>query len=447
MLTGLQSIIGINGVLLLILMGLAIAFWAVQRPQLAQLLTTSLTNIIEPNVLWNLRSSLTTTTQVWQWAVVLAIADVILLLVARLNQFPSATIPNVRLFLILLTLTAVLVLLNALTLASWFSQLGRYLTVSTVQDSYRKIVQPQLTLVRWVSVLAITEVAVVLADEDGRFVRLEFLISLSLAIATGWLASRLFNQYFNNYLLDATVKSGSKVSGELLILIRILANLGIVIIIAFLFAQTHQINLVGLLASLGIGGLAVAFAAQKTLEQLLGGIVIYLDRPFVVDDYIGLPDGTFGRVESIGLRSTRIRTSGKGTVTVVPNSALTQAFIENFTDAKKVISILHLNFYRAIPNDERALIRRVILDSTKDIFGIDSRSTDVSFREFDPAISSIKTQVQITFFILGTGAVSLELRRQLLDIANQTIAKRLQEFGIQFHCEEPTIYVDSPITI
>lgn len=102
----------------------------------------------------------------------------------------------------------------------------------------------------------------------------------------------------------------------------------------------------------------------------MGGIVLYLDRPFVIDDYIGLPDGTFGRVESIGLRSTRIRTSGKGTVMIVPNSSLTQVNIENFTGAKKVMSILYLTFYRMLSSEDRALIRQVILDSTNGILGL-----------------------------------------------------------------------------
>jgi MscS family membrane protein len=190
------------------------------------------------------------------------------------------------------------------------------------------------------------------------------------------------------------------------------------------------------------------------LEQVLGGVVIYLDRPFVIDDYIGLPDGTFGRVESIGLRSTKIRTSGKGTLMIVPNSSLTQVNIENFTGAKKVMAVTYLNFYRAIENEERAFIRQIILESTVDIFGIDTRSTDVIFRDLPEQVgqsskveTAERTQAQITFFILGSSEVSMGLRRQLLDLANQSITQRLKGYGIAFDIDEPTIYVDSPITI
>ena len=218
-------------------------------------------------------------------------------------------------------------------------------------------------------------------------------------------------------------------------------------VIASIFAQTHQLNLVGLLASLGIGGLAIAFAAQKTLEQLLGGIVIYLDRPFVVDDYIGLPDGTFGKVESIGLRSTRIRTSGKGTVIIAPNSSLTEVNIENYTRAKKVISLIYITFTQAIPESEQAFIRQIIFESIQDLFGLDIRNTEVKFIEFSQGEKSNNTQVQINLFILGSGKLSMELRQQLLEIAKQNLSKELKKYGVAFELEAKTINIDSPITI
>jgi MscS family membrane protein len=316
------------------------------------------------------------------------------------------------------------------------------------RSAYQKILKPYEEWLGIIFALLAADIFAILLPESNWSRLLEIPVGLALTITGSWLASQLFKQFFDFYLLDAAIKSGRKVNSELLILTKLLANVTIVVVATLLFAQTHQINLFGLVASLGIGGLAIAFAAQKILEQVLGGIVIYLDRPFVIDDYIGLPDGTFGRVESVGLRSTKIRTSGKGTLMIVPNSSLTQVNIENFTGAKKVMAITYLNFYRAVKNEERALIRQVILESTVDIFGIDTRSTDVSFRDLPSNLQTAeRTQAQITFFILGSGEVSMGLRRQLLDIASQSITRRLQEYGIEFDIEEPTVYVDSPITI
>ncbi len=57
------------------------------------------------------------------------------------------------------------------------------------------------------------------------------------------------------------------------------------------------------------------------------------------------------------------------------------------------------------------------------------------------------TQAQVSFFILGSGEVSMDLRRQLLDAARQNINRELEEFGISFDLEERTINVDAPITL
>lgn len=347
----------------------------------------------------------------------------------------------------LLVLAALLALLGLLTLPRLIISLIRQSLNTANFETAKKIIEPYKSWLWVVMALAIAELAFSLLKPPAELAIIEIILSLTLTVTTGWLASKLFGQFFNVYAIDIAFKSGRKVNSELLIAGKYIANLIVIVLAIIIFAETHQINVLGIVASLGVGGLAVAFAAQNTLSQLLGGIVIYIDRPFVVDDYIGLPDGTFGRVESIGLRSTKIRTSGKGTLVIVPNSSLTQVNIENFTGAKKLMSLLYLTFSQKVPPEEQALIREVILESTRDIFGIDPGSTNVTFRSLQSMTELEKTQAQITFFILGSGEVSMELRRQLLNIASQNITLKLKEYGISFDIEQPSIYVDSPITI
>lgn len=313
---------------------------------------------------------------------------------------------------------------------------------------YTRVVQPHRLLLTIVGALFVLDAVALILLQGLWYVpwyeNLEFAITLTLAVALGFFLSRCFGTYYDAYLLNSALKEGRKTNSELLIVGRFFANFGMVVILTIVFGQTHHLNVFGVIASLGVGGIAIAFAAQKILEQLLGGVVIYVDRPFGVDDYVGLPDGTFGRVESIGLRSTKIRTSGKGTLAIVPNNAIMQSTVENFTGAKKVMAIVHLNLYRQVSQEEQALIRQVIIESTKDIFGIDSRSTDITFRKLN---GGNLTQVQATLFILGAGSGSMEIRRQLLDSANQRMTQRLKTYGISFDIEEPTVYVDSPITV
>lgn len=83
-----------------------------------------------------------------------------------------------------------------------------------------------------------------------------------------------------------------------------------------------------LVAGLGIGGLAVALAAQKTIENLFGAFTLGADEPFRVGDFVKVEDIT-GTIESIGLRSTRIRTLDRTLITI-PNGRLSELRIENF---------------------------------------------------------------------------------------------------------------------
>jgi MscS family membrane protein len=95
------------------------------------------------------------------------------------------------------------------------------------------------------------------------------------------------------------------------------------------------VNLTAVLAGLGVGGIAVAFAAQKTIENLFGGIMIASDRPIRVGDFCRAGDYS-GTVVDIGLRSTRLRTLAR-TIVSVPNGQLAQMSLENFSMRDKIL--------------------------------------------------------------------------------------------------------------
>ncbi|AFZ43063.1 MscS Mechanosensitive ion channel [Halothece sp. PCC 7418] len=359
----------------------------------------------------------------------------------KTTEIDTRIIAGLVLFLMISALLGVLLLIPKVA-----SALTQRLFSEQASTVYKKTFAPFQSWLFLTFLLGVLDLGLKYFVKASWIHLLEVPLALGVAILVSWVGASIFSRYFDIYLLDAAIQSKRKINSELLLLGKILVNAGIILVVIVVFAQTHEVNLFGLIASLGVGGLAVAFAAQKSLEQLLGGIVLYVDRPFVADDYIGLPDGTFGRVESIGLRSTRIRVSGKGTLMVVPNNFLTQTNIENFTGAKKVISMIYINFSQPISDTEKAFIRQVIINSTKEIFGIDPRSTEITFKPMEREGMQI-TQAQVSFFILGSGEVSMDLRRQLLDAARQNINRELQEFGISFDLEERTINVDAPITL
>ena len=107
----------------------------------------------------------------------------------------------------------------------------------------------------------------------------------------------------------------------------------IYIIAGFIVITLLGFNLNGLVAGLGIGGLIVTLAAQDTAKNLFGGLVIFLDKPFSVGDWIQM-DNYEGNVEDITFRSTRIRTFENSLVNV-PNSIISNTSIINWSKMEK----------------------------------------------------------------------------------------------------------------
>lgn len=289
------------------------------------------------------------------------------------------------------------------------------------------------------------------ADYPGLHAFFRPFVDLATIASVAWLVSRLFRQVVRIYGIGLLRRLGREVD-ELLLVFETLVNVVIGFIAVLAFAQSQSFNLIGLIASLGIGGIAIGLAAQTILEQLLSTIVIYLDRPFIPGEYIRLRDGQLCRVESVGLRSTKIRTAAKSTLIIVPNSILIKEEIENISRAKKVMVLLYLDFVRSLSEEDAALVKQVVTKSTNSLFGIDPGSTSITFSggAADTNGSSSRfssNRARVTFFILGSNDNSIQLRKRLLELANDSIAEQLRRYSIEFTVQDPTIYVESPITL
>jgi MscS family membrane protein len=106
------------------------------------------------------------------------------------------------------------------------------------------------------------------------------------------------------------------------------------VLVAIMFLENMGMDVKALLAGLGVGGLAVALAGQKTMENLFGGLVLVLDQPIRVGDTCGFGDKT-GEVVEVGLRSIRLRTADR-TVITVPNGEFSQLTLENFAKRDRI---------------------------------------------------------------------------------------------------------------
>ncbi len=111
--------------------------------------------------------------------------------------------------------------------------------------------------------------------------------------------------------------------------LSILVRLTIVITGSLVMLQTLGISISGVLAFGGVGGIAVGFAARDLLANFFGGLMVYLDRPFAVGNWIRSPDREIeGTVEEIGWRLTRIRTFDSRPL-YIPNAVFTNIVVEN----------------------------------------------------------------------------------------------------------------------
>jgi MscS family membrane protein len=159
-------------------------------------------------------------------------------------------------------------------------------------------------------------------------------LAVTLAIvATTWLVIRLNGivAELTGQRLERTKRTASM---TIVRLVQRFVTATAILVGGLVFLYTLGFDLTAALAGLGVGGLAVAFAAQKTLENLFGGIMITSDQPIRVGDFCRFGDQV-GTVEDIGLRSTRIRTLDR-TLVSVPNGQLASMSLENFGVRDKI---------------------------------------------------------------------------------------------------------------
>jgi MscS family membrane protein len=166
--------------------------------------------------------------------------------------------------------------------------------------------------------------------------RLYYFRTIGVVIAIGffWFVLRVMGVFLRRLRAHA-ISAGRTGTGTLMVLGERMANALIVIIAVLAILGTLGFNLTTLLAGLGIGGIAIAFAAQKTLENIFGGVSVLADEVIRVGDTCRIGDRV-GNVEDISLRSTRLRTPDR-TQLSIPNGVLAAMNIENLSRRDKIL--------------------------------------------------------------------------------------------------------------
>ncbi len=151
---------------------------------------------------------------------------------------------------------------------------------------------------------------------------------IGVIVLLAWFLVRLVSRVQQNMLISAE-RRGRELDRTTLDAVGKLLRISVIITATLVILQTLGYSISGVLAFGGIGGIAVGFAAKDLLANFFGGLMIYLDRPFAVGDWVRSPDREIeGTVEEIGWRLTRIRTFDKRPL-YIPNATFTSIAVEN----------------------------------------------------------------------------------------------------------------------
>ena len=208
----------------------------------------------------------------------------------------------------------------------------------------------------------------------------------------------------------------------------------VIVVAIFVILSFWVDNLSGIIAGVGIGGLAIALAAQDTLANAFASLMILFDQPFEVGDWIETPDVT-GSVISIGLRSTRIRPIDQSIVTI-PNSKLAANVISNGTLREKRRVDLNMTLSWTLSFEQMENFRQGVLHILAEHEAIEADTYEVNFAEL------AGDGARLSLYFYGPADYSGVLKTQ--NDVNMSILELAEEYQIIFH--SPTLYrnIDEP---
>ncbi len=153
---------------------------------------------------------------------------------------------------------------------------------------------------------------------------------VGVILCVAWFLFKLIREFAEN-VVAARTRAGEEVDRTTIDSLSKVSRFAVVVAAVLGVMQALGFSISGVLAFGGMGGIAVGFAAKDLLSNLFGGLMIHLDRPFRINDFIRLPDQNLGgTVEYIGWRHTQLRSLDK-TALYVPNSVFTTVIVENVT--------------------------------------------------------------------------------------------------------------------
>lgn len=243
-----------------------------------------------------------------------------------------------------------------------------------------------------------------------------------------WLLARVVDSLIEEYLVPVIEKSESDLDDQLLPLVRKLIKVIIWTLGIIVGLNNAGFDVAALIAGLGIGGLALALAAQDTVKNIFGGIMIFADKPFRLGDRIMI-NGYDGIIEEIGIRSTRLRTL-EGRLVTIPNAQFSDNAVENITKepSRKITVNLGLTYDTTPANMQLAIDKLKSIAANQD--GLEENVL-VSFNTWGDFSMGI-----LFVYYIKPGSDILQIQTNI----NLEILKQFNEAGLEFAFPTQTIY-------
>lgn len=198
-------------------------------------------------------------------------------------------------------------------------------TASNVDDRLIDRLNRPVAALLFLGALHVSVRILTMAEHWHRLATDAVMIGATFVLGIGVL--RTIDVIYEEWMVPWADRQKPSVSVAVLNFARVTGKVVAVLVLAVAVLQRAGFDVVSVVTGLGIGGLAVALAAQETLGNLLGSMQIMTDRPFTLGDWVRV-DGHFGRVTDIGLRSTRLQ-QANGVRIVMPNKKVAEAHVEN----------------------------------------------------------------------------------------------------------------------
>ncbi len=249
-----------------------------------------------------------------------------------------------------------------------------------------------------------------------------------ITLTVAWLIARLVDALIKEYIVPLTRKTEGDLDDQIIPIMRKAIRATIWILGIVIALNNAGYNIGALLAGLGIGGLALAMAAKDTVANIFGGITIFTDKPFKINDRVKI-GGFDGTITEIGIRSTRLKTLENRIVTI-PNSKFSDGMVENVSSEphRKVVLKLGLTYdttAEKIQNGMKAL--QAIVDENNSL----EDNSVISFTEF----GDFALGILFIYYIKKDDDI---MGNQT--VVNMEIKKRFETLGIDMAFPTQTIY-------